>query len=91
MDEALNKNMLSNNIQKMYARTQDVNNQCPLDVAVISQAQRNELQICTLDLKRKVRDNKKYLRTGTHFYQIGGTILYVNLGHINIIGDIMTE
>ena len=51
IDKVPHKNILLNDVQKMYARTKDVNNQYLLDTAVITQAQRNELFILLLDLK----------------------------------------
>ena len=58
---------MSNDTQKKYTRTQRVNDQRLLNVAVIAQNQRNELTVRMLDLKRKVRDEDNiYVRCMTH-------------------------
>ena len=73
MDKVRNKNILQKNVQKKYAHTKDVNSVCPFEVGVIAQAQRNKLWIHTLDLKRKVCNDDKYVRT---MYDIHELILH---------------
>ena len=41
----------------------DANNQCSLDVAKIVQDRRNEFSVRSLDLKRKVCGDEKYVPT----------------------------
>ena len=65
----MDKTILSNN-RKKYALTQDVNNQCMLDVSIITQAQMYEFSVCTSELKHKVRDNDKYLHIMHHKHEI---------------------
>ena len=48
---------------KKYARTVDVNDECPVDTGMLVAAHRNELRVRTSELKRKVRKDKDYLRT----------------------------
>ena len=75
MDEVPDKYILSNDVQKKCARTQNVNNQCPLDVSVIVHAKRNKLLVRTSDLKHKVRGNNKYLRA---MHDTHGVVMYNN-------------
>ena len=62
-------------INKKYARTVDINDECPVDAGVLAAAQRNELRVRTSELKRKVRKDKDYFRT---MYDTHGIILYKN-------------
>ena len=62
-------------INKKYARTVDINDECPVDAGVLATAQRNELRVRTSELKRKVREDKDYLRT---MYDTHEIILYKN-------------
>lgn len=79
MDKVLDKYILLNDVQKKYARTQDVVDKCMLDVAIIAQAQQNELSLRLLDLKRKVRDDDKWLHTihDTHEIVMYDNYIYV--------------
>ena len=68
----INKN---NDVLKKYARTVDVNDECPVDAGVLAAAQRNELRVRTSDLKRRVREDEDYYRT---MYDTHEIILYKN-------------
>ena len=47
----------------MYARTKYINDECSLEANVTAKAQRDELLVCTSELKRKVRkDDFFYVR-----------------------------
>ena len=58
MDEVPNKNILSNDVQKKCACTQDMNDEFPLDASVIAKAQPNELSLRTSDLRHKVCEER---------------------------------
>ena len=65
----------TNDVLKMYARTVDINDECPVYTGVLAAAQRNKLSVRTSELKRKVREDKDNLRT---MYDTHEIILYKN-------------
>ena len=62
MDEMLMQNE-TNDVLKRYARTLDINSECPVDAGVLAAAQRNKFSVRTSELKRTVPEEKDYLRT----------------------------
>ena len=57
------KQNLSDNNKNLFVRTKDVSKECPLDVALISKLQREEMKIRTSDLRNNLNINPKYERT----------------------------
>ena len=80
MDKVSDKNILTKDVQKNYAHTQDINNQCLLDISVFTHAQQNELSVLMSNLKRKVCNDNEHLCTmyNTHKIVMYNNNMYVS-------------